>query len=78
MPMSATVYFSDQGKWTAVLRSAREHITMGSRSLEATMDWACGALRSRGGGMLTIKGRDGYIRARASVPPILDPQWSSK
>lgn len=77
MAAEATVYFSRLG-WSADLLVAHERMTIRFDSQEETIDWSCGALRSRGGGRLTIKGRDGYVRARASVPPVLDAQWFSK
>jgi hypothetical protein len=67
-----TVYKTSGGKW-ANKRNDAGRASSVHDTQRAAADAAKGMLHSQGGGELSVKGRDGKIRSKDTIPPGNDP-----
>ena len=70
-----TVSKRDDGQW-ANKKDGTARATSLHDTQKAAADAARDALRHSGGGELKIKGEDGRIRAKDTIPPANDPRRS--
>jgi hypothetical protein len=67
-----TVYRRPDGKWVNQLNGASRASSVEDTQQEAAAD-ARRMLGNSGGGELTVKGVDGHIRSKDTIPPANDP-----
>ena len=67
-----TVFKNDDGRWSNKRNDAERASTVHDTQQEA-IDQARMQLTNQGGGELTIKGLDGKIRSKDTIPPGNDP-----
>jgi len=65
----------DDGQWANKKDGAARATSLHDTQKQAT-DAARAALRQSGGGELKVKGEDGKIRAKDTIPPAKDPRRS--
>lgn len=66
------VYQRDDGKWANKRNDAEKASSLHPTQKEAAQS-AREMLKNQGGGELSIKGRDGLIRSKDTIPPGNDP-----
>lgn len=66
------VYQRDDGKWANKRNDAEKASSLHTTQKEAAQS-AKEMLKNQGGGELSIKGRDGLIRSKDTIPPGNDP-----
>ena len=67
-----TVFQRDDDKWVNKLNEAERASSIHDTQREAIQE-AKRLLSDQGGGELTVKGRDGHIRSKDTIPPGNDP-----
>jgi len=71
-PQDRFVYKRDDGSWANKRSDATRPSTLHDTQRDA-VDAARGMLHNQGGGELTVKGVDGRIRSKDTIPPGNDP-----
>ncbi len=67
-----TIYLRDDGEWANKRNDATRPSSVHNTQREA-VDAGRRMLTNQGGGELTVKGRDGQIRSKDTIPPGNDP-----